>query len=390
MTFVRKKRPQLDGTYYTLVELAARLEIPVDHLLEQAAAGWLEVFVRLPDQTTVFSVHEDAIDNDDPLSGISKVVRQVQPPDEIDSRPANMANSSIEGLVLTGHDCREIRAKRCIRQRLFPYGLTTKIIWLESVDPHTPNAFHPNKRLGAGGWRLACYSRYAPMPFLPGIGYAQPMGIDITPANLLVTMRSVETFFDNIDTNKYVEELLCDGKVVSERPPFFSKKLNYLIDVNEQCWRMRTPDSSKEDLSASRLQAKKLMADDAFRSLFGKTKASDIVVDAAISFITPVFARKNSTEAGREAAPGHITPEMLTLIAAAKLFWGPSHVDVSVVDTHPRKQQIDPWLRRMGLKDNDASYGTTILRPEAAAFGRPIPKATKKRSPKLRRPAIAP
>ncbi|MEO6964639.1 MAG: hypothetical protein ABI076_01915 [Acidobacteriaceae bacterium] len=347
----------------------------MDHLLEQVAAGWLEVFVKPPDQTALFSVHEDAVDNDDPLIGVSKVVRHVRAPDESESMPGNMTDFAIEGLALTATDCRELRVKRSIRRRLFRYGIMTIASGLESVRPLIPNVVHKNKTLAGDGWRLACYPRYTAIPFLPGVGYAQPIGIDISSHDLLVTMRSVEQFFDAIDTNKYIEEFFTDGCVIPERPSYFSKKLNYLINVNQEIWGTKNVNSSADEFPESRKQASALIEDTKFRSLFGKFKASDIAVDAAIKFITPVFARKDLNAAECEAAPSHITPELLTLMAAAKLFWGAAQVDVSDVETHPRKSDMDSWLRRMGLKDNDASYGTTILRPEAAIFGRPVSKA---------------
>ena len=387
MTFVRKKRPELDGAYYPLMELAQRLPISVEHLLQKAGEGWLEVFVRPPEQTRLFSVHEDAVDIDDPRLRVSKAVRHVQPPDEIDSRPGNMSSFPIEGLVLSRTDCHELRAKRCVRKYLFDYGIKTSGNWLEGVNPTIPNFFHESKKLAEEGWRIACYGRYEAIPFIPGVGYSQPIGIDVTAANLFVTMRSIDQFFDGIDTNKYVEELFCDGNVATDRPPYFSAKLNYLIDVSERFWRTRTPDSSADDIAASRLRAQAKLASDDFRSLFKKGEASDEAVDAAVRFITPVFARKLSTEEERKASPGYITPEMLTLMAAAKLFWGASHVDMAAVDTHPKKEHIDKWLRRMGLKDNDPSTGTTILRPEAAVFGKPIRKVAKSRPIIARRPA---
>ena len=298
-----------------------------------------------------------------------------------------MSSFPIEGLVLSRTDCHELRAKRCVRKYLFDYGIKTSGNWLEGVNPTIPNFFHESKKLAEEGWRIACYGRYEAIPFIPGVGYSQPIGIDVTAANLFVTMRSIDQFFDGIDTNKYVEELFCDGNVATDRPPYFSAKLNYLIDVSERFWRTRTPDSSADDIAASRLRAQAKLASDDFRSLFKKGEASDEAVDAAVRFITPVFARKLSTEEERKASPGYITPEMLTLMAAAKLFWGASHVDMAAVDTHPKKEHIDKWLRRMGLKDNDPSTGTTILRPEAAVFGKPIRKAAKSRPIIARRPA---
>ena len=68
-----------------------------------------------------------------------------------------------------------------------------------------------------------------------------------------------------------------------------------------------------------------------------------------------------------------MTPDILALATAAKLFWSPAHVENDRPETHPAREQVVAFLQFMGLTEtNAASSGATIIRPETAAAGKVV------------------
>lgn len=376
MTFIRKKRPVFTGAYHPFTELAKSLSVSSETLLAQAAQNYLTVFIRVPDQVDVYSVHEDAIETIDQAHRVSKVERRIQAPDQFESRPLNMSNTGIEGLILSSRDCRELSQKREIRKYLFMSGHKVHLDYLEAVGPILGNfAFCDKRKLSLFGWRIACYPKYGHIEFEEGVGYPHPPGIEITIKDLFVTTPVIESFLDSIDTHKYVEDLLMDGRVIPDRPAYFSERLIHLIDANGIFWKI--VDAS--DTEAHKLQKEKmndyLLIDD-LKEPRNKTESKAGFIELAERFAVPVFARGSVSKEELEASPTYITPEILLLMAAAKLFWAAPHVDMNLSNTHPRRVDIKNFLSYMGFTSRDADYGATLISPGAATVG----KRTKEKS----------
>lgn len=374
MTFIRKKRPVFTGAYHPFTELAKRLSVSSETLLAQAAQNYLTVFIRVPDQVDVFSVHVDAIETIDQAHRVSKVERRVQAPDQFESRPLNMSNTGIDGLIISPRDCRELSQKREIRKYLFMSGHKVHLDYIEAVGPILGSfAFCDKRKLSLFGWRIACYPKYGHIEFEEGVGYPRPPGIEITINDLFVTTPVIESFLDSIDTNKYVADLLLDGHVIADEWPFFfSEKLIYIIDANRIFWR-KTDATDTKAHKQKEVNMKKYFLDE-FNEHCDKTMSKAGLMQVAEKFATPVFARAGVAKEEREASRTYVTPEILLLMAAAKLFWSAPHVDFKVSDTHPRREDIKKFLSHMGFKGNDPDYGATLISPETASRGKRMQK----------------
>lgn len=370
MTFTRTQRPKLDKTYYSLAHLAELLPVPAEQLIESAAEGTLELFVRVPDQYSVYCVHVDGVDPDDVQELASRTIRGISPT-ESEARPDNLTKSGIEAFVLSQGDCRKLRNEQVIRQRLYTKGLRQISSWGQEELPTYPNCFHTVKTLKPEGWRLACYEDQRPILYSPGLGYSKPVGIELSVDKLFATAQAIEKFFDAIDTNVFVSSLIQDGDIIEDLPGYFSMKLIHLIEGSSYFWRTAKL-SGQDEFDGRRSRSVAHFTDPDFHALFEQGEAAEGMIEAAVKFIVPVFARKNSSDAERAAAPTRITPELKALMAAAKYFWSSTNIRLDVVNTHPRRDAVERYLRYMGFTKDDAGLGATLVRPEGAAKGPPL------------------
>jgi len=300
----------------------------------------------------------------------------VQPPDQFESMPLHMSGTDMEGLVLSRMDCHELSIKRIIRKHLFESGHKVRFNCIETLGPIPGNiVFNDRRKLSEDGWRIACYSKHTIFTFLEGVGYPRPPGIEITARDLFVTTSAIEDFLDNIDTHKYVSDLLLDGRVIPDRPVYFSEKLIHLIDANEIFWKSIGANDTEAHKSQNEKMTDYLLIDD-LKVLRNKTESKIGFVELAERFAKPVFARGSASKEELEASPTYITPEILLLMAAAKLFWADPHVDMKKSNTHPRRVDIKNFLSYMGLTSKDSDYGATLISPGAATAG----KRTKEKS----------
>lgn len=370
MKFTRTQRPKLDKTYYSLARLAELMPVPAEQLVESAADGILELFVRVPEQGGVYCVHVDGVDPDDIHELASRTIRGISP-SENESRPGNLTKKGIEALVLSKADCRKLRDEQATRQRLFSKGLRQIGTWLQEELPTCPSGFGQMQTLKSEGWRFACYENERPILYTAGLGYSKPIGIDLSVDKLFATAEAIETFFDAIDTNVFVGNFIEDGDIIEDLPPYFSEKLKYLIDGSEIFWRTAKP-SGHDGFEGRRSRSIEHFSDLDFHALFEQGEAANGMIEAAVKFIVPVFARENSSEAELAASPTRITPELKALMAASKYFWSSKRIRLDIVNTHPRREEIERLLRYMGFTKDDASLGATLVRPEGAVKGPPV------------------
>jgi len=113
---------------------------------------------------------------------------------------------------------------------------------------------------------------------------------------------------------------------------------------------------------------------DEFKALFQKEQLAPGTYKKAADFIEPLFARDAVPKELKESWTSYLTPELLKLMAASKLFWSAQDVVLTDVATHPKKEAIELYLRANGISGNHADYAITLIRPENAARGRPVPR----------------
>lgn len=375
MNFARKKRPQFQNATYTLKDLADQLSTSTDNLLDAACADKFQLFIPVPDRATICSVHEDAVVLDDLDSLQARATRRVQAPDPIESHPIASSLLGVDGLMLSYLDCQRIREKGMHRQRLFRSGVRIDGSLSKEISPLTGNfTFQGQRRLDRERWFFAFYSNDVPAVFIDGRGYSKPIGIDIRREDLLVSLPEIERYLDTLDINVYLEDLFKDGDVVTDRPKYFSDKLNCMIDAVEKYWRRVGPND--RDKFDSKAQDVKDYLETEFKKILSEGEARlDIgagVMKFALRATTPVFARRGATADELAASPSYISPELMALMAAAKWSWGVSTVRLDAVISHPKLKDIHQYLRGMGVSGNDRSSGATLIRPERARLGPPV------------------
>lgn len=358
--------------------VAEQLSLPIKTILHLASDGYIPLFIRTQwRQVRYVSIHVDRVN---PLS--TNVTEHTVNDSTIGV--TGLDDEGVIGFFLSNDDCRELVYKRKICRSFFPSAVRKRFAHLKQVHP-TPSflAVSGSPELAPDGWRVACFSKEDPPIFGVKGNNALLQEFDITSNNLYARKEDIEAFIDVIDSNSFLTDLLVEEQgqasdsakiahVVDEKPAYVSKKLVHLIETSERFWYTRTPIDPK-DYEARREKSRLALQDREFRTCFDKGTPSEGVIAAALQFIEPVFARAKAPEAIRQAWSWYLTPELLVLLAASKLYWSPPYVDLDEVATHPKNSAIEAYLCSRGIQGNHANYAMTLIRPEGAARGRPVP-----------------
>lgn len=391
MSSKRIQRPEFTEPFHPLSLLAKQLHLPIKTLLYLSSEGYIPVFARVyPRDAMYVSVHKDFIaphGADLPASVTSLANKSTLGISRIDG-------DNMLGFVLSPDDCRELINKGRLKQSLFPAAVRKTFLHLHTEFPR-PGFFPVDliPGIALSGWRAACYQKGTSFDLNTGNGYPPPTEFNITTA-IYADQHDVDTFLDVINSPAFLDDLfetegirinVNDGEgrpdkkednieetttithVTDEKAAYISKKLGHLIDTNQRCWRSKP--SNLDDYARKRTLQNKALQDEEFHLCFNKGLVTENLLQAAAKFIEPLYARANAGYAGHE----YLTPELLTLIATAKLYWSPSHVDLTKVATHPARGDIEAYLSFRGITGNDADYAITLIRPEGAAYGRPVP-----------------
>lgn len=373
MPHARSERPRFTESDVPLTGLARQLRLPAKTILYLASEGHIPLFTRtwLRDATYV-SIHESLI----------RPLGEPIPPDVAELAKTstigvtNLGADGMVGFFLGKDDCLELMRAGRVRQRLFPAAVKGHAYHLNVALPN-PGYFPRNRIEGLPeeGWRVACYPQTTTFNLLGGAGYPAPEARDITFNNVYARRDDIDIFIDVIDmlgeTNALplLHDVFNEEHVVDDKPAYISPKLVHLIEISERFWRNKP--ASQEELEAKRQRVRRALQDPDFHSHFNKSKPAAGVLKAAERFIEPVYAREVADEK-KAAWPSYLTPELVTLIAASKLYWSPPHVELDKVATHPGNDEIEAYLRIRGITGNEANSALTLIRPPGAAYGRPI------------------
>lgn len=380
MSSLRLKRPTYNDVYTSLGKLADELHLSIKTVLYLAAEGYLPLFAMVKQKDVLYiSVHENLF-----ADGEAELTREeTELARKSQMLGLNLSADDIIGLFLSPLDCDLLLSRGRIRQSLFPSAVRKRFDHLNVVNPHP--GFFPidrNPGLPPDGWRVAHYTKGTTLSFGEENGFLAPIALDISPRDLRVREDDVNRFLEIIDSPLFLHDLLAGDHVIRNQPTYLSEKLKYLIATSRAVWDTVTPMDTKE-YNTKRGKVLDALNDDEFHGLFYKKKAAEGVIKAASKFIEPLFARcakgnQDSNDDSKDLAEGnyvrsgYLSPELLILLAASKLYWSPTHVDRDVVATHPKNEDIEAYLRIQGISGNDANYAMTLIRPEDAARGRPI------------------
>lgn len=426
---IRTHRQKLDRRPYSLAALAGILPVPVDCFVEAAQFGVVDLFVRVPDGAEVFSVPANGVDIRDPMMEAQELCRGAEPPDRDSYAPISMAELGITGLRLSNNDCVHLLLGDPSYQHLFHTGIafyengnytemepreqrihkgpnkstTLSISWQHDTDRPIVSGPVVNVRSC-----LACYEASCQFTFTPGIGYQQPLRVDISKYNVFTIAESINRFLDGIDAHAYVSDLIVNGDVTTNRPQHFSAKLNYIIDTSERFWRphlrrlieeRHNVDKQTKNEGANLVDRKNIdtlthevqrkvtayLRCDEFLELAARSRKRAVVnkrdkydsvdglVSASAEFILPIAARPRAGGSDARFYSAYLTPDVLALMAASRFFWSSPSVNLADARTHPRRDDVENFFRYVGFAGDAPKYAATLIRPETAVDGSPGP-----------------
>ena len=391
MSNARSERPRYTETDVPLSVLAKQLHLPVKTVLYLSSEGYIRLFVRPQQRDALFvSVHESLI----APQGVHLLPEVVALASKAPIGVTDLGADGMTGFFLSQDDCRELMHKGKLRQNLFPAAVKK---YLNCLNPAPPNpGFFPIDSvpgLAPDGWRVASYPKETLFDLSGGSGYPPPISLDVTPNSLYVCRDDIDMLLDVLDSDKFLHDILVEEEtdekavhesnvlkrrpeihVIDEKPTYLSEKLRHLIATSERFWHTKTP-VDPNDYEAKREKVRHALQDPEFHSHFDKSSPAKGVLEAASRFIEPIYARPKISDDKKKTWPWYLTPEIVTLMAASKLYWSSPHVELDNVATHPKNEEIEAYLRIRGISGNDANSAMTLIRPVNAARGRPVSEA---------------
>lgn len=397
-TATRSRRPTFTGPYLSLSDLADELRLPLESVFYLASQGYVAIFtfVHVVDGMYV-SVHKDFI----APHGLRLPAAVMALPNPQLIGISHLGHQDVVGFFLGEEDCHAFLQDGKLRQSLFPAALRKRFDHYQEEFPlpgYFPIGRYPD--LDPHGWRAACYPKEASFDLDPETGYPPPLSLRFGLASLYVFQEHIEALLDVIDSDAFLHDLTfktekngalpASSHVIFEKPAYISEKLTHLIETSERFWRKKTSDDSN-DFAARREKVRSALNHSDFLDCFKMTTASETLLQTAAQFTEPLYARSNMSDEGKLSGHAYLAPELLILLAAAKLFWSPPHVDFDNPATHPKNEEIEAYLRVRNITGNDANYAITLIRPEQARYGghRPFTSLRDKHNPLLREPAIS-
>lgn len=399
MQSVRRQHPIHPSEIIRIDILARDLQLSVAMILQCAAERMLHLFFpTYPHDYACISVHKKRIDADQDASSAkakakkteTKVKKNGRTDLKLPAKAFSMDIDEIAGLILSEEDCQQLLHHHRISQRFFPAAIWKCMGSYEAVLPIREISID-NVSSDANEWMIACYDKAKTSE--SNIDGAFPdlinFDIGIKSSQLFATGECVHRFMEIIYSPRCVFPLIVldkdsgIGDLTTDRPVYFSEKLNYLIDTSERFWRRKDPIKPCEYEERRQKVFDALERKD-FTSLFAKENLADGTRDVAAKFIEPIFAREierkdpskecadrreNALKDFKKEWTGYLSPELFKLMAAAKLFWSSPDVVLDEVLTHPKKEAIESYFRAVGISGSDASAAVTLIRPEGAARG---------------------
>jgi len=395
-TATRSRRPTFADPYLSLSDLADELHLPLESVFYLAAKGYIEIFAfRHVSDAMYVSVHKDFV----APQGLNLPAAVMALPNPQMIGISHLGHNDVVGFFLGQEDCKAFLRDGKLRQSLFPAALRKRFNHYRPEFPlpgYFPIGRHPE--LDPDGWRAACYPKETSFDLDPETGYPSPISQLFRLASLYVLQEDIEAFLDVIDSDAFLHDLIVEPEdgahpatshVIEERPAYISAKLMHLIDTSERFWQKRPSDDSNE-YTTKQEKVRGALNDSDFLDCFKMTKASKNLLQTAAQFTEPLYARSNMSDEGKLSGHPYLAPELLILLAAAKLFWSPPHVDFDNPATHPKNEEIEAYFRVRNITGNDADYAITLIRPEQARYGghKPFTSLWDKQNPFLRKPTL--
>lgn len=338
------------GLGYNSVRVwAERLSIPVNTLLHHGSQGDLRFFTFPPDGVDYYSVYQ-------PLVGNLTV------PLRDGAQPVSMQGSRVMGLVLGKEDCAHLASGRTLEQKFFSAIIREELNWRNIIMPVPGHLFN---KLPPDAWRIAAYKRITSAPEGES-PFNSPVVVKIPAWKAYIREVDVEEFIARVMSCHFIGDVIHQRRIVDELPPYISGKLSELINANRLFWgdyQAINPSETEKRRGEVNVYLKKR-----FSGFCDKKSNPKTLLAFAESAADPVLLPKS-----QRIDATSVTPIMLALLTAAKLYWSAHCENASIPETYPSREAIVDFLRFIGLRGtNDASTGATLIRPESVRT--PAPK----------------
>ena len=362
-----------DAQYASLDLWAQRLDIPVATLLHHAASGAIPLFFVPNVEAQKLRVID---------------ISEITPSDYEVADPPPLPESSIRGemdrpgklvgICLEGAICDRLSKGDEIRMPFIEDAMwwdTSGLSYVKSVKNAFGRELPASTRIGIfpdkahTPYVLSSHGPRLPISrFLPQQAWGRPLQEHLrVPASTLIQANTVCA--RDVDVSNFVRSLvdysfiadIYDGNTISEDlPPYLSAKLLELVSLHRLIW------SDAKDLHAAEMkEAKNLLSsrlERAFKHLCRERSNVKLLARYGATVCHP-FSEGNM----RLNEGTMVTPLMLALLTAAKLYWAPHRSDSGKYETRPSSKAIVGFLRNMGLKKlNEGRAGATLIEPEAA------------------------
>ena len=371
---IKELRLSSDEAQYASLDLwSERLGIPLPTLLYHASQGLLPVF---------FSphVHGHRIKYVDTTQFDQQQYEVAQPP----PLPESSLHGDIPypgklvGICLDSVSCEQLARGEVIympfiAKAMFwgPYGLT-----------HLGCDQTAFGRARSSNTRMAMFADQAHAPYvLTSSGPKLPISrwlpeeawgrsleehLRIPVSNLIqphaVCARDVDVcgFVQDLTKYKFISEIFDGKTIIEDLPPYMSTKLRELINAHRLFW-----EDLKDITKVSNAERKSMLTahlKDVFKHICRAGSKPGLLAKDGATFCHP-FSEIDE-QLLKETL---VTPHMLALLTASKLFWLPHHNDSGRYKTRPPSEDLIHFLQFMGLtKLNEGRAGATLIEPEAA------------------------
>ena len=371
---IKELRLSSDEAKYAPLDLwSKRLGIPLPTLLHHASQGLLPVFF-------VPYVHGNRIRYVDTTQIDQQQYEVAQPPPVPESSLLGDVSypGQLVGICLDSVSCGQLArgeriympfiAKAILRG---DYGLN----YIGCEQNHFGRTLSPNTRIAVFADQAhAPYvltSRGPKLPvsrWLPEEVWGRSLEEHLrTPASNFIQPQTV--FARDVDICRFVRDLteykfiaeIFDGKsIIKDLPPYMSTKLREIINAHRLFWH------DSEDLSKISKEERRSKLTThlrgAFKHICREGSKSGLLAKSGATVCHPFS--KSGEQLLEETL---VTPHMLALLTASKLYWLPHHNDSGRYETRPPSEALIHFLQFMGLtKLNEGRAGATLIEPEAA------------------------
>ena len=366
MTIKDVRLSEDEYAFAPIAQWSEQLDIPIESLLHHAATGALRVFFHA-NQISCGYVDTSGLNLAVFDTGIPPAL-----PLEVVLKPL-YTESSVFDVCLDSEYCTALVLGREVYVPFFTEVMVKGSPWMMHFDC-------TSDRWGRelpSGTRIASFSIVPPAFLDPLVSprsisarllseqwdrspeeyQRTPVSHLIRPNDVLIRDVDIQKFLSSLTSFKFISDLYQDKQLVDELPSYVSEKLAEMIFVNKVFWK-KSDTLKRQEIDERAARAIECLEGD-FRDMSpDKERADGLVAFAALA---------SNPTVRRSAEHPNVTPSLLALITASKLYWSPAQLDLSRNETLPRPKSVSRFLRFMGMTDShEADSGAVVMRPNDA------------------------